>query len=125
MATTLASAHAGILTSEFEGMPRCVLETLAVGRPVVAMHLPQLEPVIEQGVSGFLVARAGSTDDLTEALAQRLVDVRNAIEAGEINPVLIANAIEAFTPATQLARVFRYHQEIQDARGLTTAASTS
>jgi hypothetical protein len=26
MAETLASAHAGILTSEFEGMPRCVLE---------------------------------------------------------------------------------------------------
>ena len=46
MAATLASAHAGILTSEFEGMPRFVLETLAVGRPVVAMHLPQLEPVI-------------------------------------------------------------------------------
>ena len=36
MAATLASAHAGILTSEFEGMPRFVLETLAVGRPVVA-----------------------------------------------------------------------------------------
>jgi len=125
MAATLASAHAGILTSEFEGMPRCVLETLALGRPVVAMHLPQLEPVIEQGVSGFLVARAGSTDDLTETLAQRFVDVRNAIEAGEMNPVLISNAVKAFTPATQLARVFRYHQEIQDARGLTTAASTS
>ncbi len=60
MAETLASAHAGILTSEFEGMPRCVLETLAVGRPVVAMHLPQLEPVIHPGVSGYLVARSGS-----------------------------------------------------------------
>src|SRR3984885_6350875 len=42
MAATLAGAHAGILTSEFEGMPRFVLETLAVGRPLVAMHLPPL-----------------------------------------------------------------------------------
>ena len=124
MAATLASAHAGILTSEFEGMPRCVLETLAVGRPVVAMHLPQLEPVIHHGVSGYLVARGGSTDDMAEALAQRFLDVRDAIEAGEMDPVEIADAIKAFTPGTQLARVFRYHQEIQDARGLTVAAST-
>ena len=123
MAATLASAHAGILTSEFEGMPRCVLETLAVGRPVVAMHLPQLEPVIRHGVSGYLVARGGGTDDMAEALAQRFLDVRDAIAAGEMDPVEIADAIKAFTPGTQLARVFRYHQEIQDSRGLTVAAS--
>ena len=122
MAATLASAHAGILTSEFEGMPRCVLETLAVGRPVVAMHLPQLEPVIRHGVSGYLVARGGGTDDMAEALAQRFLDVRDAIEADEMDPVEIADAIKAFTPGTQLARVFRYHQEIQDSRGLTVAA---
>jgi glycosyltransferase involved in cell wall biosynthesis len=122
MAATLASAHAGILTSEFEGMPRFVLETLAVGRPVVAMHLPQLEPVIVHGESGFLVTRAGSTEDMAEALADRFIDVRNAIDAGEMNAVRIAGTIRPFTPMTQLARVFRYHQEIQDARGMTGAS---
>ncbi len=60
MAATLANAHAGILTSEFEGMPRCVLETLAVGRPVVAVHLPQLESVIHDGESGYLISRSSS-----------------------------------------------------------------
>jgi hypothetical protein len=87
------------------------------------MHLPQLEPVIHHGASGFLVTRCGSTEDRADALAQRFVDVRNAIETGEMNPVKIADAIKTFTPGTQLARVFRYHQEIQDARGLTVAAS--
>jgi glycosyltransferase involved in cell wall biosynthesis len=124
MAETLASAHAGILTSEFEGMPRCVLETLAVGRPVVAMHLPQLEPVIRPGVSGYLVARDGSRDDMVDTLVQRFVDIRTAIEAGVMNPVQIADSIRSFTPGTQLARVFRYHQEIQDARGLAAPAPT-
>ncbi len=122
MAATLASAHAGILTSEFEGMPRFVLETLAVGRPVVAMHLPQLEPVILHGESGYLVTRAGSTGDMAEALVDRFIDVRDAIDAGEMNAVRIAGAIKPFTPMTQLARVFRYHQEIQDARGMTGAS---
>ena len=119
MAATLATAHAGILTSEFEGMPRVVLETLAVGRPVVAVHLPQLESVIHDGVSGFLVGRNGTMDDMAEALAQRFVDVRDAIDSGRMDPERIAGAIADFTPGKQLARVFRYHQEIQDARGLT------
>ena len=123
MAETLASAHAGFLTSGFEGMPRCVLETLAVGRPVVAMHLPQLEPVIRPGVSGYLVAREGSRDDMVDTLVQRFIDIRTAIEAGVMNPVQIADSISSFTPGTQLARVFRYHQEIQDARGLAAAGA--
>ena len=121
MATTLAGAHAGILTSEFEGMPRFVLETLAVGRPVVAVHLPQLESVIHDGDSGFLVTRDGSAEDMAEALARRFLDVRDAIGAGEMNPEQIAGAIADFTPSRQLARVFRYHQEIQNARGMTIA----
>jgi glycosyltransferase involved in cell wall biosynthesis len=123
MAATLANAHAGILTSEFEGMPRFVLETLAVGRPVVAMHLPQLEPVIHYGESGFLVPRAGSSEDMADALAQRLMDVREAIAAGEMDCARIAAGIADFTPGTQLARVFRFHQEIQNARGMTAAPS--
>jgi glycosyltransferase involved in cell wall biosynthesis len=121
MAATLANAHAGILTSEFEGMPRFVLETLAVGRPVVAVHLPQLEPVIHDGDSGFLVARDGSAEDMAEAVAQRFVDVRDAIKAGEMEPARIAGAISDFTPDMQLARVFRYHQDIQNARGMVVA----
>jgi hypothetical protein len=61
---------------------------------------------------------------MAEALADRFLDVRDAIDAGELDPADIADAIKPFTPGTQLARVFRYHQEIQDARGMTAAAST-
>lgn len=123
MAATLASAHAGILTSEFEGMPRFVLETLAVGRPVAAMHLPQLEAVIRDGESGYLVSRSDSKQDMAERLAQRFVEIRSAIAKREMDSADIAASIKTFTPNTQLARVFRYHQEIQNARGLTAAAS--
>ncbi len=124
MAKTLSEAHAGILTSEFEGMPRCVLETLAVGRPVVAMHLPQLESVIHDGQSGYLVTRDGSREEWADTLAQRFIDVRDAIDAGKLTPERVADAIQNFTPATQLARVYRYHQEIQDARGFVAATAS-
>jgi glycosyltransferase involved in cell wall biosynthesis len=124
MAKTLAEAHAGILTSEFEGMPRCVLETLAVGRPVVAMHLPQLESVIHDEQSGYLVTRDGSREEWAETLAQRFVEVHDAIGSGRLSPEQVADAIRDFTPATQLARVYRYHQEIQDARGFVAATAS-
>lgn len=116
MAETIASAHAGILTSEFEGMPRCVLETLAIGRPVVAVHLPQLESVIHDGTSGHLVPREGSPDDMAEMLVKRFLTVRDHIASGGMQPEMVASSIENFTPGTQLARVFHYHQEIQNAR---------
>lgn len=113
IASILARAHAGILTSEFEGMPRCVLETLAVGRPVVAVHLPQLEAVICNGKSGYLVPRARSDHGLVDALAQRFIDVHNAIAEGRFDPCTIAEAIRNFTPDAQLARVYRMHHDIQ------------
>ena len=124
MAATLANVHAGILTSEFEGMPRFVLETLGVGRPVVAVHLPQLESVIRDGESGFLVRRSGSTEHLAEMLADRFIELRAAIGAGEMDHARIAAAISDFTPSKQLARVYRYHREIQNALEMTTTPPT-
>jgi glycosyltransferase involved in cell wall biosynthesis len=121
MAATLASVHAGILTSEFEGMPRCVLETLAVGRPVVAMHLPQLEAVIRDGQSGFLIPRSHSMDDDADNLARKLMNTHDLVASGRMDPIDIASHIDNFTPRTQLARVFRLHHRIQDARRLTGA----
>ncbi len=125
MAATLASVHAGILTSEFEGMPRFVLETLAVGRPVAAMHLPQLEAAVHDGVSGYLVPRADTKQVMAHNLAQRFVDLHEAMAKGTLDSTRIAACIKTFTPGTQLARVFRYHQEIQNARGLIAAPSFS
>ncbi|MBY0380671.1 MAG: glycosyltransferase family 4 protein [Xanthobacteraceae bacterium] len=125
LANLIASVHAGILTSEFEGMPRCVLETLAVGRPVVAMHLPQLEAVIRDGKSGYLVERDSTPDKWADELANRFIMIQERINAGEISPQTVATSIETFTPGTQLARVFRYHQQIQNARRSVAMSSTS
>jgi len=113
VANVVAQAHAGILTSEFEGMPRCVLETLAIGRPVVAVYLPQLEAVIDDEVSGYLVPREMHDEDLVETLAMRLLEVRNAVADGRVDPAGVAAKIATFTPDTQLARVYRLHHEIQ------------
>jgi hypothetical protein len=40
-----------------------------------------------------------------------------------MDPARITGAITDFTPSMQLARVFRYHQEIQNARRMAIAPS--
>jgi hypothetical protein len=42
-----------------------------------------------------------------------LIEVRNAIAEGSVDPAAVASKIIPFTPDTQLARVYRLHHEIQ------------
>lgn len=114
VADVLAHVHAGILTSEFEGMPFSVLETLGVGRPVCAIHLPQLRSVIKDGVSGYLVDRSASTDDMADRLSDAFVAMRGKMRSGEVTPDTVAHEIRDFTPERQLAICYANHRELQD-----------
>ncbi|MDT4878571.1 N-acetyl-alpha-D-glucosaminyl L-malate synthase [compost metagenome] len=57
------------LTSRAEGVPIAVFEAGAIGLPVVSTNVGSLREVIEDGVSGYLVDRAGDT---AGAIAARL-----------------------------------------------------
>jgi len=116
VADVLASVHAGILTSEFEGMPFSVLETLGCGRPVAAIHLPQLASVIKDGVSGVLVARSDHEGDMAERLSDAFVGLHDAIKSGAITPKGVANEIRELTPERQLAKCYENHRQIQCVR---------
>ena len=116
VAEVLRSVHAGILTSEFEGMPFSVLETLGSGRPVAAIHLPQLASVIKDGVSGTLVARSDSADDMADRLSDAFVKIHDGIETGRMTPDGVANEICDFKPEVQLAKCYENHRQLQRAR---------
>ncbi len=116
VAEVLASVHAGILTSEFEGMPFSVLETLGAGRPVCAIHLPQLASVIKSGVSGELVARSDDSDDMANRLSDAFVETAKKIRSGAITPEGVAREVGQFTPETQLAKVYATHRQLQRRR---------
>ncbi|MBX9925804.1 MAG: glycosyltransferase [Hyphomicrobiaceae bacterium] len=114
--------HAGILTSEFEGMPFSVLETLASGRPMGSIHLPQLDAVIRDGLSGTQVARRalpdGSPDEpaMAERLADAFVALRQAQIDGRLTPEGVASAVADFTPERQLAKCYANHRALQNKR---------
>lgn len=110
IAGILSSMHMGILTSEFEGMPRFVMETLSAGRPVCALHLPQLEQVIRDGKSGGLVQRSPMQ---VQNLAAKIVEVWHAIKAGHIRPDIVAGTVAPFSPERLLSRIFADHRRLQ------------
>jgi glycosyltransferase involved in cell wall biosynthesis len=116
VAEVLSNAHAGILTSEFEGMPFSVLESLGAGRPVCAIELPQLASVIKASVSGELVPRSSSDDDMAERLANAFVAIAERMRNGEITPEGVAAQISEFTPERQLAKIYDRHRHLQRLR---------
>ncbi|WP_052954581.1 glycosyltransferase family 4 protein [Microvirga vignae] len=110
IAGILSSVHIGILTSEFEGMPRFVMETLSAGRPVCAFHLPQLEQVVLEGKSGVLVPRSPTE---VQDLAAKIVDTWKSIQSGQIRPSLVADTVAPYSPERLLSRIFGDHRRLQ------------
>lgn len=103
--------HMGILTSEFEGMPRFVLECLSSGRPVCALHLPQLEDVIKDGKSGFLVAREG---DYVGQLAGKFIEMMSLVRSGAVTPDSVAQVVESIRPQKLLEKIFQDHRGLHN-----------
>lgn len=117
VATIMRRAHAGIITSYFEGMPCYLLEMLASGRPVGAIALPQFASLIIPGFSGALVDRRATRDASAEALATAFVDLAAAVAAGRLDPAAIGALAEPYSVATQMGRLFARHEALATHRG--------
>lgn len=63
----LASCHVCVLPSYGEGMPRSVLEAMAMGRPILTTDVAGCRETVEQGVNGLLV-EARSVAALAEGM---------------------------------------------------------
>ena len=111
VAATMASTHAGLITSFFEGLPCYLLEMLASGRPVVAIHLPQFEPLITDA-GGALVARGPTQAASAEALAVALHALATRIAAGAMDPVAIAALARPYAVEAQMGRLFEGHDAL-------------
>jgi glycosyltransferase involved in cell wall biosynthesis len=51
----IAQSHIYVLPSYHEGMPRTVLEAMAMGRPIITTDAPGCRETVVDGVNGFLV----------------------------------------------------------------------
>lgn len=105
----MLSSHAGILTSYFEGMPCYLLETMSSGRPVGAIRLQQYDPLIEGGVSGFLVERPEDREAAAEAMADGFARLAADIFAGRLDTQAIRDKVTPYSVAVQMPKLFERH----------------
>ena len=70
------------LPSFAEGIPVVLMEAMALGRPVVTTRIAGIPELVEDGVSGLLVA-PGHVEELVEALEALATDPERRRELGE------------------------------------------
>jgi glycosyltransferase involved in cell wall biosynthesis len=97
----LAASDVSALTSPFEGVPRALMESMAVGVPVVGTNVPGTRMLVHSGESGLLVpmgdveALAGALATLCEdsALARRLAEAGQRRVKQHFNEPVVAERV--------------------------------
>jgi glycosyltransferase involved in cell wall biosynthesis len=104
------------LPSFAEGVPIVLMEAMAIGLPVLTTRIMGIPELVEDGVSGVLVA-PGSRDELRSAL-QGLIDDRDRRQAlGRAAQERVVAHFDLWTAAEQLHALFT--QRLADGRGAT------
>jgi len=62
-----------LLTSASEGVPRCLMEALSLGKTVIASNIPGINDLIIHGQTGFLF-EAGDVDGLANLIHSVIID---------------------------------------------------
>ncbi|NLJ49717.1 MAG: glycosyltransferase family 4 protein [Candidatus Atribacteria bacterium] len=73
VSSILNSSDIVTLTSIHEGLPRCIMEAMAAGKPVVATDIRGNRDLVEDGVNGYLV-KLGDVEGLANSIIKLAED---------------------------------------------------
>ena len=103
----ILAARALVLPSFAEGLPVVIMEAMALQRPVITTAVAGIPELVRDQENGWLVS-AGSTDELTNAMAQCLAAGPDALAAmGQAARLRALARHDIDTEATKLAALFR------------------
>jgi glycosyltransferase involved in cell wall biosynthesis len=102
----MLESRALIMPSFAEGLPVVVMESLAVGRPVLSTYIAGIPELVEPGQSGFLTP-AGSAAALAEVMEAVLAtDAAEMDRLGRIGSARVREKHDAAREAGRLAKLF-------------------
>lgn len=93
-----------VMTSSLEGIPRCLMEAMAMGVPVVAYDIPGVDQLVEHEVTGLL-APHGDKDALEQLC-------RKVLEDKQLSARLAANARQLIDDRYSAARMAREYESL-------------
>lgn len=95
-----------VMTSSLEGIPRCLMEALALRVPVVAYDIPGVDQLVDNGKTGFL-APLGDIEVLTKQCQRILNDPNLARELGAAGRLKIEANYSAARMADEYEELFK------------------
>ena len=95
-----------VMTSSLEGIPRCIMEAMAVRVPVVAYDIPGVDKLVEHGKTGLL-APFGSKAELAQCCQNMLSDPQLAASLAENSRQKIDQFYSAKRMAAEYEELFR------------------
>lgn len=102
----ILSSRALVLPSFAEGLPVVIMESLALGRPVITTHIAGIPELVESGVCGWLVP-AGEVEGLADAMRKALLASPDELEQmGRMGMARVAQSHDAALEAQKLAQLF-------------------
>jgi len=102
----LAASHIACLPSYREGLPKFLLEALAVGRPVIATDVPGCREAVRHGENGLLVP-AANPHALADAIAKLAADKALRMQFADASR---ARAEKEFSSAQVIAATVRVYE---------------
>ncbi|MBO3463196.1 glycosyltransferase [Aetokthonos hydrillicola Thurmond2011] len=103
----ILASRAMVLPSFAEGLPVALMESLALGRPVISTYVAGIPELVEPGVSGWLVP-PGSIEALSEAIRTALeMPIEKLEQMGRAGAQRVAQQHNAAIEASKLAALFR------------------
>jgi glycosyltransferase involved in cell wall biosynthesis len=95
------------MTSHYEGIPRALMESMALGKPVVATDVPGTRTLIDAGHTGLLVTY-GDVPGLADALIKVWMDPKFASHLGEQGKFLVQTKFNEYAVADRVEAVYRH-----------------
>jgi glycosyltransferase involved in cell wall biosynthesis len=102
----LIESRALVMPSFAEGLPVVIMESLALGRPVLSTSIAGIPELVRDGVNGWLVP-AGSVDDLAEGIRRVLATPTSELDRmGRSGAEAVSRGHNAASEAGKLAGLF-------------------
>ena len=100
-------SHISVLPSYREGLPKSLLESAAVGRPIVTTDVPGCREVVEESKNGYLVPLY-DTKILTERISSLLDSPELCMKMGQRSREMAENAFSSYKVNEQILALYKF-----------------
>jgi glycosyltransferase involved in cell wall biosynthesis len=102
----IAISDVSVLTSLWEGLPRVLIQSAAVGKPIVTFEVEGVREIVQNGINGFIVP-SRDIETLTERIIFLLEDLEQARNMGIQGREIVGDAWNVENMVNRIDEVYK------------------